>query len=92
MRMVSWVKEEKHIDGLFLEQEIYWKQRSRIDWLSKGDKNTKIFYAKASSRKRKNKIQGILDENENWTEEEEDVERIFCNYFANLFTQMEELL
>lgn len=49
-------KLEKHIDGLFLEQEIYWKQRSIADWLHKGDKNTKFFYAKASSRKRKNKI------------------------------------
>lgn len=47
---------EKHIDALLLEKEIYWKQRYRADWLSEGDKNTKFFYTKASSRKRKNRI------------------------------------
>ncbi|KAH9743718.1 hypothetical protein KPL70_003399 [Citrus sinensis] len=36
----------------------------------------------------KNKIWGILDEDEKWTEEAEDIERMFCEYFATLFSSI----
>lgn len=47
---------ENQINNMLIEEEIYWKQRSRADWLREGDKNKKFFHAKASARKRKNKI------------------------------------
>lgn len=33
----------KEIDELLEREEMYWKQRSRIQRLKEGDKNTKIF-------------------------------------------------
>ena len=54
--------------------------------MREGDKNTKFFHSKATTRKRKNRIGGILDENNRWNEEPEDIERIFCDYYDNLFT------
>ncbi|KAL5736834.1 hypothetical protein ACOSQ2_031622 [Xanthoceras sorbifolium] len=50
------------IDGLLLKDEIFWRQRSRALWLKEGDKNTKNFHSKASQRKKRNQILGLVDD------------------------------
>lgn len=74
---------KSYINNLLMDEEIYWKQKSKANQLRQCDKNTKIFHAKDSSRKRKNKS---LDEEGKLTKEEYDVERMFYNYFTNLFS------
>ncbi|KAK4855182.1 hypothetical protein QYF36_004801 [Acer negundo] len=46
------------LDRLLSKEEIYWRQRSKADWLFAGDRNSKFFNACASARKRKNNNQG----------------------------------
>lgn len=90
---------EKQIHLLLVNEEIYWKLRSRADQLRGGDKNTKFFHLKALSRKRKNKIQGIEDAHGKWIEESEEIGKQFYEYFADSFStsnpthdQMEDAL
>jgi uncharacterized coiled-coil DUF342 family protein len=59
-------EEENEIEGkivmLNLQEEIMWKQRSRIQWLNEGDNNTKFFHQKASRRRNKNRITQLSQE------------------------------
>lgn len=41
-------------------EEIMWHQRSKVQWMGLGDRNTKYFHTKASQRK-KNTISRIMD-------------------------------
>ncbi|KAH9770469.1 putative reverse transcriptase/RNA-dependent DNA polymerase [Citrus sinensis] len=68
-------KIEEQIHNILLDEEIYWRHRARADWLQAGDRNTKFFHSKATTRKRKNKIWGVEDKNGVWTEDGEAVER-----------------
>ena len=79
-------KVEKQIQNILMDEEIYWKQRSRADWLKEGDKNTKFFHGKTTARRKKNRIWGIEDNFGRWIEKPNEVEHEFCNYFTNLFT------
>ena len=42
---------KKTLDLLLQREEEYWKEQSRIDWLSEGDRSKKFFYQKASARR-----------------------------------------
>ncbi|KAL5571254.1 hypothetical protein UlMin_020851 [Ulmus minor] len=57
---------QKILVGLMHKEELYWKQRSRVNWLKDGDKNTKFFHRKASNRRFKNEILGVCDKNGCW--------------------------
>lgn len=77
---------ENQIDNILLDDENFWKQRSRADWLKEGDKNTKFFHSKASTRKEKNRIRGLEDENGSWIKDMEVVEKMFGEHFKKIFT------
>lgn len=62
-----------------------YKQRSRDRWLSEGDRNTKYFHAKASTRRRFNRIQAIVARGITW-EDKRDVEREIVNFYQTLYS------
>ena len=48
-----------------------------------------FFHAKASTRQKKNFIEGILDENEVWQEDDQKVEEVVVAYYKDLFTTIQ---
>ena len=79
------------------KQEVYWAQRSCVNWIKHGDKNTSFFHSKASQRRQRNYIKGILDPQGSWREDIEEVAGVAVEYFNNMFstgscTRIEECL
>uniref|UniRef100_A0A2N9I4C0 Reverse transcriptase domain-containing protein n=1 Tax=Fagus sylvatica TaxID=28930 RepID=A0A2N9I4C0_FAGSY len=73
--------------GIYREKdEIMWRQRSRVSWLTEGDKNTKFFHESASKRRRTNTIMGIHDQNVVWQTDPLELERVTVDYFTQMFT------
>ena len=79
---------ERELDSLLANEEEYWKQRARADWLSTGDKNTKYFHAKASQRRRKKQIEGIENSDGRWLDTESGVAGAIECYFQDIFTSI----
>ena len=63
-----------------------WHQWSIINWFQSRDRNTGFFHAKASSRQKKNDMEGLLDARGVWQENEEVMGEIVLDYYTNLFT------
>ncbi|KAH1074148.1 hypothetical protein J1N35_026476 [Gossypium stocksii] len=55
------------LDYIYAREEKYWAKRSRTQWLKEGDRNTKYFYAKATGRLKKNRIEKLKDGHGNWS-------------------------
>ncbi|KAK2656458.1 hypothetical protein Ddye_009510 [Dipteronia dyeriana] len=58
------IQDLESLDSYIDREERYWRQHSRIEWLWSGDKNTKCFLMKASGRRARNMVRGLVDENE----------------------------
>ena len=59
---------KKEIDVLLDRESTMWAQRSRLLWARQGDRNTKYFHSCATRRYRRNKVEGIRDEEGNLRE------------------------
>jgi len=73
------------IDALELQEEMMWLQRSRQNWITEGDRNTKFFHQKATFREKRNAIQATQCEDGRIITDDEGIEATFMDYFQKLF-------
>ncbi|KAL5739500.1 hypothetical protein ACOSQ2_028680 [Xanthoceras sorbifolium] len=76
---------ERELESLLSNEELYWKQRSRVDWLLAGDKNSKFFHRRATARKKKNMISSLVDDRGIRRESEQGMSNVVFDYFSDLF-------
>lgn len=56
-----------------------------MKWLQWGDKNTKFFHATTIQRRERNKLQRIKNDEEEWVEGQEDIQRLIKEYFQEIY-------
>jgi hypothetical protein len=78
---------EKEQRKLFLmrQEEETWRQKSRLNWLASGDRNTKFFHAYANSRKQINTIWEISKEDGTMISSNQGLQREAIGFFQNIF-------
>jgi hypothetical protein len=62
------------------------RQRSRVDWLREGDRNTAFFHARASVRRRTNKIRALTREDGSRCEDLNEIKAMTEQFYGDLFS------
>jgi hypothetical protein len=77
---------ERQLCELFEREEIMARQRSRVEWLKEGDRNTAFFHSKATARRKTNKIESLIREDGSVCTEESEIKGMVHSWCEKLFT------
>lgn len=80
------LKITENLVELYHREETMWRQQSRIQWLSEGDRNTHFYHQQTSMRKPKNKIKKLHALNGDVVSDPEAMESMATKYYQNLFS------
>ncbi|CAL1374793.1 unnamed protein product [Linum trigynum] len=72
-------------------EEIYWQQKSRVRWLKKGDQNSAYFHTVTRTRRKRNFVEGLFNDNGVWVTEEPGKADIAINFYQGLFTSESQI-
>ncbi|KAM1568884.1 hypothetical protein ACFX10_034068 [Malus domestica] len=76
----------KKLGEVWRNEELYWLQRSHINWLRVGDKNTAFFHHSAIQYRQRNRILKIKDFEDVWLEEDGQIRNHIDAYFKTFFS------
>ncbi|KAL0462101.1 UNVERIFIED_CONTAM: LINE-1 retrotransposable element O protein [Sesamum latifolium] len=85
------LSEKAELTKLILQEEVFWKQRSKVLWLKEGDRNTCFFHAKANQRHHTNAIRKLRKPDGSWTDSVEGVKQCILDYFQEVVTSSRPL-
>lgn len=68
------------------DEELLWRQKSRITWLRTPDLNTRFFHLLTIIRRRRNNIDAIIDADGTWLSNRHGIGCRINSYFQQLYT------
>lgn len=75
---------QKRLEERNKQEEILWKQKSRIRWLKEGERNTKFFHRTMIQRRMHNTISFLQKQGGERVEDHTEIEQELVNYFQDV--------
>lgn len=74
------------LEDLWQKEAMMWHQRSRVNWLKMGDKNTRFFHLTTVHRRQRNQVAKLKDGNGVWQTEQDCIADIIKGHFQKLYS------
>ena len=71
-------------ENLCKQEEIFWRQKSRIQWLKEGERNTRFFHRSTMANRAHNRISMIKNERGEIQTTHKDIEVVLIQHFRNI--------
>ncbi|MCH99416.1 hypothetical protein A2U01_0020428, partial [Trifolium medium] len=77
---------QRELNDILRKEELMWFQRSRAKWLKDGDRNTRYYHIKTVSRRRKNNIIMLKNDNGQWIDDVIQLQSLANDFYKKLFS------
>ena len=74
------------LDGVLEQEEVLWFQKSREKWIALGDRNTQYFHTSTIIRRRRNMIEMLKNDDDQWVSESQELEGMAIEYYKKLYS------
>lgn len=81
-----WHDLKAQLDRAYNEEELYWSQKRRVQWLQEGDRNTSFFHASFMRRRKGNMIVQLEKKGRGECNSKEEVLEEVSKFYETLFT------
>ncbi|CAA0810091.1 Unknown protein, partial [Striga hermonthica] len=82
----EWESIKQELEKEQISEEAFWQQRSKIQWLKEGDRNSHFFHAFTMQRRKQNAISRLLSDQYGIYTKKEEIAKEISNYYHRLFT------
>ncbi|XP_057425973.1 uncharacterized protein LOC130719367 [Lotus japonicus] len=72
--------------SVLIQEELLWRQKSRVNWLNHGDKNTRFFHTATMVRRKRNKIEALDNGDGTSITDPEELRFMVREFFKELYT------
>lgn len=72
------------LNEVLMQEEILWRQKSRLQWVMNGDRNTKFYHASTLIRRHRNRIDSLKINNA-WCSDHEVLKCYVSNFFKDMY-------
>ena len=79
---------QQQLNACNRQEEILWKQKSRIRWHQEGERNTKFFHNSMIQRRQTNRIVRLKTTTGDTVQTIEEIEEELVGFFDNLLTEL----
>ena len=73
------------------QEELFWFQKSRAQWMSQGDRNTRFYHVSTVVRRKHNKIESLKLDSGEWCTQVETLKSHALNFYIQLYGPLEFL-
>ena len=77
----------RELDDVLEQKEMLWYQKSRLDFIKDGDRNTKFFQVSTLIRRWQNKIESLKNNDGVCIHDKEAVKELVVTYFQSLYSE-----
>ncbi|XP_074267507.1 uncharacterized protein LOC141590888 [Silene latifolia] len=80
-------KLRRELDDILEQEELLWYQKSRLEYIKDGDRNTSYFHVSTLVRRWRNKINMLKNADNEWVDNPSEVKQIIVDYYKKLYTE-----